>query len=102
MKPTAKAHGLSVYSIGLKLRTLRNAKGLTLSRLASETRLSTALLSKLETGQMVPTLQTLSSLCRVYGIGLSYFFSEPKQLSLAITRKAHIAEQREQPSAKRM
>ena len=50
---------LNIYSIGLKLRTLRNEKRLTLTALARETGYSTALLSKLETGNMVPTLQTL-------------------------------------------
>ena len=43
-----------VYSIGPKLRALRMQKGLTLSRLAAETGLSTALLSKLETDRMIP------------------------------------------------
>ena len=45
------------YSIGLKLRALRTQKRLTLARLAAETGLSTALLSKLETDRMIPTLQ---------------------------------------------
>ena len=45
---------LEVYSIGTKLRALRMQKGLTLSRLANETGLSTALLSKLETDTMTP------------------------------------------------
>jgi transcriptional regulator with XRE-family HTH domain len=80
---------LAVYSIGLKLRTLRTAKGLTLTRLGDQTGFSTALLSKLETDRMVPTLQTLEKICRVYGIGLGHFFCEPEQHALAITRKAH-------------
>ena len=50
---------LQPYSIGLKLRTLRNEKRLTLARLAAATGYSTALLSKLETDRMIPTLQTL-------------------------------------------
>jgi transcriptional regulator with XRE-family HTH domain len=81
---------LEPYCIGTKLRTLRTQKRLTLSRLASETGLSTALLSKLETDRMVPTLPTLATISRVYGVGLSYFFSEPEQHSLSITRKAHL------------
>jgi len=80
---------LEPYCIGLKLRALRTQKRLTLSRLASETGLSTALLSKLETDRMVPTLPTLSTICRVYGVGLSYFFSEPARHTLSITRRAH-------------
>src|SRR5580698_3962744 len=78
------------YCIGLKLRSLRTRKRLTLSRLAAETGLSTALLSKLETDRMIPTLPTLSTICRVYGVGLSYFFGEPSRHTLAITRKAHL------------
>ncbi|HEY2467945.1 MAG TPA: XRE family transcriptional regulator [Terracidiphilus sp.] len=81
---------LEPYSIGMKLRTLRTQKHLTLSRLAVETGLSTALLSKLETDRMIPTLPTLSNICRVYGVGLSYFFADATKHTLAITRKAHL------------
>ena len=81
---------LEPYCIGLKLRSLRTQKRLTLSRLAAETGLSTALLSKLETDRMIPTLPTLATISRVYGVGLSYFFAEPARHSLSITRKAHL------------
>jgi transcriptional regulator with XRE-family HTH domain len=72
------------------LPTLRTQKHLTLSRLAVETGISTALLSKLETDQMILTLGTLSNICRVYGVGLSYFFDDLARHTLAITRKAHL------------
>jgi transcriptional regulator with XRE-family HTH domain len=81
---------LATYAIGMKLRDLRTKKRLTLSRLAAETGLSTALLSKLETDRMIPTLPTLATICRVYGVGLSHFFSEPECHTLSITRKAHL------------
>jgi transcriptional regulator with XRE-family HTH domain len=81
---------LEPYCIGLKLRSLRTQKRLTLSRLAAETGLSTALLSKLETDRMIPTLPTLATISRVYGVGMSYFFAEPAQHTLSITRKAHL------------
>ena len=81
---------LESYCIGLKLRALRIQKRLTLSRLAAETGLSTALLSKLETDRMIPTLPTLATISRVYGVGMSYFFAEPSQHTLSITRKAHL------------
>lgn len=80
---------LEPYCIGLKLRSLRTGKRLTLSRLAAETGLSTALLSKLETDRMIPTLPTLATIARVYGVSMSYFFSEPSRHSFSITRKAH-------------
>jgi transcriptional regulator with XRE-family HTH domain len=82
---------LEPYCIGTKLRSLRTQKRLTLARLAAETRLSTALLSKLETDRMIPTLPTLATISRVYGVGMSYFFSEPAKHTLSITRKAHLA-----------
>lgn len=81
---------LEPYCIGLKLRALRTQKRLTLSRLAAETGLSTALLSKLETDRMIPTLPTLATISRVYGVGMSHFFAEPAQHTLSITRKAHL------------
>ncbi len=90
--PSYARWSLGPYCIGMKLRTLRTQKHLTLSRLAVETGLSTALLSKLETDRMIPTLPTLSNICRVYGVGLSYFFAEPAKHMLAITRKAHLTE----------
>ena len=80
---------LDVYSIGPKLRALRMQKGLTLSRLAAETGLSTALLSKLETNHMIPTLPTLARVCRLYGVGLGFFFADAEKHSLSITRKLH-------------
>lgn len=81
---------LEPYCIGMKLRSLRTQKRLTLARLAGETGLSTALLSKLETDRMVPTLGTLATISRVYGVGLSHFFNEPTRHTISITRKAHL------------
>ena len=81
---------LEPYCIGMKLRALRSQKRLTLAKLAAETGLSTALLSKLETDRMTPTLPTLATISRVYGVGMSHFFTEPGHHSLSITRKAHL------------
>jgi glyoxylate utilization-related uncharacterized protein len=50
---------------------------------------------------MVPTLHTLARICRTYGVGLGYFFSEVENHSVAITRKAHISQSgRSQQTAK--
>jgi transcriptional regulator with XRE-family HTH domain len=84
--PRRPGQFLEVYSIGPKLRALRSRKGLTLSRLAMETGLSPALLSKLETDRMIPTLPTLANICRVYGVGIGFFFAEPGKHSMSITR----------------
>ncbi|HTB96795.1 MAG TPA: XRE family transcriptional regulator [Terracidiphilus sp.] len=81
---------LQSYGIGMKLRDLRTRKRLTLARLAAETGLSTALLSKLETDRMIPTLPTLATICRVFGVGLSHFFNEPTKHSLSISRRTYL------------
>ena len=78
---------LAPYCIGMKLRSLRTEKKLTLARLSAETGLSTALLSKLETDRMMPTLATLATICRVYGVGLGHFFAEAREHSLSVTRR---------------
>jgi transcriptional regulator with XRE-family HTH domain len=91
VKPVSYAQwALAPYCIGLKLRALRMQKRLTLARLSAETGLSTALLSKLETDRMIPTLPTLATISRVYGVGMSYFFAEPSRHTLSITRKGHL------------
>ena len=61
--------------------------------------MSTALLSKLETDRMVPTLPTLATICRVYGVGLSHFFCEPSVHKISITRKAHLEGNDRSPEA---
>ena len=81
---------LEPYGIGTKLRALRMGKRLTMARLSAETGLSTALLSKLETDRMIPTLPTLATICKVYGVGLGYFFSEPTRQTLSITRNSQL------------
>ena len=81
---------LEPYCIASKLRALRVRKHLTLARLAAETGLSTALLSKLETDRMIPTLPTLATICRVYGVGLEHFFCDAGRHSLSITRREHL------------
>ena len=81
---------LGSYHIGLKLRSLRIQKRMTLSRLAAESGLSTGLLSKLETNRMIPTLPTLAAISRVYGVSLGHFFCEPSRHAVAISRRGHL------------
>jgi transcriptional regulator with XRE-family HTH domain len=88
--PPADLLLLEYYKIELKLRALRAQRRLTLMQLAAATGLSTAMLSKLESGQMIPTLRTLSKICRVYGVSLGYFFSDSARHSMSITRKSHM------------
>ena len=82
------ANGLEQYKIGQKLRTLRQAKKLGLVQLGAHTGLSPALLSKIERGQLIPTLPTLLRIALVFGVGLEHFFVEgADKPAVAVVRK---------------
>jgi transcriptional regulator with XRE-family HTH domain len=82
-------NGLAQYSIGPKIRALRLAKRIGQVQLGEHTDLSPALLSKIERGQMFPTLPTLLRIAMVFGVGLGYFFDDGKEgPRLAVTRKS--------------
>jgi len=81
------ATGLAQYEIGPKIRALRVKKGLAQTQLAEHTGLSPALLSKIERGQLFPTLPTLLRIAMVFGVGLDAFFSDSDETrSLVVTR----------------
>ncbi len=82
------AEGLGHYRIGDKVRALRNGKKLRLAELAAHTGLSPALLSRIERGQLVPTLPTLLRIAMVFGIGLEHFFVESPAPLVAVVRKS--------------
>lgn len=66
--------GLDAYRIGPKIRALRLEKGLALSELGAHSGLSPGMLSKVERGQVFPTLPTLLRIAMVFGVGLDHFF----------------------------
>lgn len=79
---------LEGYAIGPKVRRLRLRKKLGLVQLGQHTGLSPALLSKIERGQMFPTLPTLLRIALVFGVGLDHFFREDSGPVHAVVRKA--------------
>jgi transcriptional regulator with XRE-family HTH domain len=84
----AISDGLTRYSIGEKLRTLRLRKSMGLVELGKHTGLSAALLSKLERGKLFPTLPTLLRIAIVFGVGLEHFFTdERKRREVGIVRR---------------
>ena len=79
---------LGRYAIGPRIKALRLRKKLGLVQLAAHTGLSSAMLSKIERGQMFPTLPTLLRVAMVFGVGLDHFFSPEKEKPLiAVVRK---------------
>src|SRR4051794_27820213 len=71
--------GLERYRIGPKVRALRLRKKLGLVQLGRHSGLSAAMLSKIERGQLFPTLPTLLRIALVFGVGLEYFISGARE-----------------------
>lgn len=76
--------GLKFYKIGPKIRALRLNKKLGLVQLGDHTGLSSAILSKIERGQIFPTLPTLLRIALVFGVGLDHFFRHDEQRKPAV------------------
>jgi transcriptional regulator with XRE-family HTH domain len=74
LSPTLQ-EGLEAYGIGAKVRTLRLKKKMGLVELGRHTGLSPAMLSKIERGQLFPTLPTLLRIALVFSVGLDHFFA---------------------------
>jgi transcriptional regulator with XRE-family HTH domain len=81
------AAGLEKYEIGPKVRALRLKKKLGLVQLGEHTGLSPAMLSKIERGQLFPTLPTLLRIALVFGVGLEHFFVGDERPPVAVVRK---------------
>ncbi|HSF94337.1 MAG TPA: cupin domain-containing protein [Thermohalobaculum sp.] len=79
-------NGLAEYRIGPKIRGYRKRKKLGLAELSAHTGLSTGLLSKIERGQIFPTLPTLLRIAMVFGVGLDSFFSDDDTPAVAVAR----------------
>lgn len=86
MLTEALSEGLGKYRIGPKIRSLRTEKSLGLAQLSDHTGLSAGMLSKLERGQIFPTLPTLMRIAMVFGIGLDHFFDEGDAPVLEVIR----------------
>ena len=86
--PDTMAEALRPYAFGEKLRALRLKKSMGLVQLGNHTGLSPAMLSKLETGKLIPTVPTLMRIAMVFNVGLEHFFAdERKRHPLGVVRK---------------
>jgi transcriptional regulator with XRE-family HTH domain len=63
-----------VKNIGARIRQLRESRGITQSQLQDCSRVSRSYLSRIEGGQMTPSLGTLEKIGQALGIGLHNFF----------------------------
>ena len=92
--------GLERYRIGAKVHALRLKKKLGLVQLGEHTGLSPAMLSKIERGQLFPTLPTLLRIALVFGVGLEHFFVDGEERpTVAVTRKRDRLRMPDRPGA---
>lgn len=71
-------------AIGHEVRTYRKKLGITVADLAAATGMSVGMLSKIENGNISPSLTTLQSLSKALGVPITAFFrgfEEPKSAS---------------------
>lgn len=64
-------------AVGLRLKTMRRARRLTLKALADLAGCSESLLSRVENGHVVPSLTTLHRLCRALGVSVAALLEPP-------------------------
>ncbi len=95
------ANGLEAYRIGPKIRELRRRKSMGLVQLGEHSGLSSGMLSKIERGQLFPTLPTLLRIALVFGVGLDHFFAEAEtRAAMAVVRKKDRLRLPDSPDAK--
>jgi transcriptional regulator with XRE-family HTH domain len=63
-----------IRNLGRRLRSLRQARKLTLEALAADTGFTTGYLSQIETGEAIPSLAALSAIAAALGTDISSFF----------------------------
>jgi transcriptional regulator with XRE-family HTH domain len=64
----------TVENIGQRIRQLRESRGMTQSQLQVRSLVSRSYLSRIESGQMTPSIGTLEKISGALGIGLNRFF----------------------------
>ncbi len=64
----------TVENNGQRIRQLRESRGMTQSQLQAKSRVSRSYLSRIESGQMTPSLGTLEKIAEALGVGLNRFF----------------------------
>jgi transcriptional regulator with XRE-family HTH domain len=75
-KPEQPAPASITRQIGLGIRRLRNSMGLTLGEVAKRSNISPGMLSRMENGDVSPSLETLGSLAAALGVPLGNFFGD--------------------------
>jgi transcriptional regulator with XRE-family HTH domain len=88
-----------VRSVGLQLRRLRRARGMTLLELSTRAGCSDGYLSSVENGSITPTLSALSTLAAVLGADVGAFFAGEADEEVHIHRSGSGSRLRISPTA---
>ncbi len=68
-------------NVGKRIKTLREAKGLTVNKLANNAGISQSFLRDIELGNKNPTVETLTYFCDALDISLSDFFYDDIEIN---------------------
>jgi transcriptional regulator with XRE-family HTH domain len=79
--PTQRKLPRVVAQVGDTVRRLRAAQGLTLAELAGSADISSAMLSRLEHGDVAPSLDTLAALAEALGTSCAALLRDPEKLA---------------------
>ena len=71
-----------IENTGARIKQLRMSKGISISKLSKEIRVSRSLISQVENGQALPSLPTLGKIVEAIGVTLSEFFNMDETTSL--------------------
>jgi transcriptional regulator with XRE-family HTH domain/ribosomal protein L37E len=72
--PSKFANQETVENIGQRIRQLRESRTMTQSQLQARSKVSRSYLSRIESGQMTPSLGTLEKISEALNVGLNRFF----------------------------
>ena len=86
--------------IGQALRRLRREQGLTVTELAAISDLSSGMISRIENGQVSPSLTTLDALAEGLQVPLMALFSDTEQFGCALrARRGRVGQQADHAGA---
>ncbi|WP_433444311.1 helix-turn-helix domain-containing protein [Nonomuraea sp. CA-141351] len=78
--------GLSMAELGLRIRTERRARGLTVERLAALSGISRSMISEVERGAKTPTVLVLDRLATALGTSIGRLLDEPAHSAMRVLR----------------
>ncbi len=73
-----------MFDFGLTLKRLREEKGYSQAQLAKKLNISKSSISKYESNQSVPSIETLTRLSLIYGVSLDYLVGIEKNKTISV------------------